>query len=269
MRAPLLPVACLLALPPLAAAVPAPPPLDAAWELGAQLAFADSARAFAQVGAAREARLGRAVMLLNAQPKSAAHVATARALLTALRTEQPDDEPGIAALYYLARIAQFHEEKPDLATARTRFGELAARHEDNFYGQLARLKLATLELYAPAAPATAAIDRVTAAETLGAPLRHAAIARDFHLLVAEACLRFDLPLGRALDHFLAADATGAPVREIVRSSLFIQIAECARQSGRAAIAHRYYRRFLAEFPRDARGATVRDRLAALPPEDGP
>lgn len=259
--------ACLLAVPLLGGAA-GPADLESAWGEGARLDFTGAARAFGRLGDGREARFGRAVMLLNAQPRSAANTAAARDLLTALRTEDPGDDTGVGALYYLARIAQFHEAQPDLATARARFTELIARHDAHFYGQLARLKLATLEIYAPATPSPAA-QRVAAAEALGAPLRQASLARDFHLLVAEACLRFELPVARALDHFLAAEATGAPVREVVRAALFVQIAECARETGRPELARRFYERFLAEFPRDARGATVRSRLAALPPEGGP
>jgi hypothetical protein len=242
--------------------------MEAAWSEGAQLSFADAARLFARAGDSRETRFGRAVMLLNAQPKTNANVAEGRALLLALRRERPDDDAGIGALYYLARIAQFHEARPDLAGARTHFATLIAEHGEHYYGQLARLKLATLALYDAADPRPPA-DRLAAAEALGAPLRHPGVTRDFHLLAAEAYLRFNLSLERALAHFLAAEAAGAPVRDVVRSALFIQIGECARDLGRHDLARRFYARFLAEFPRDARGATVRARLAGLPAEGAP
>jgi hypothetical protein len=245
-----------------------PAGMEAAWSEGAQLSFADAARHFAKLGDTREARFGRAVMLLNAQPKTNANVAEGRALLLALRRERADDDAGIGALYYLARVAQFHEARPDLAGARAHFATLIAQHGDHFYGQLARLKLATLALY-DAADSSSPADRLAAAEALGAPLRHPGVTRDFHLLAAEAYLRFNLSLERALAHFLAAEATGAPVRDVVRSALFIQIGECARELGRHELARRFYGRFLAEFPRDARGSTVRARLAGLPAEGAP
>ncbi|MBI5691064.1 MAG: hypothetical protein HZC55_13330 [Verrucomicrobia bacterium] len=240
----------------------------AAWEEGAQLSFADAARHFARLGDSREARFGRAVMLVNAQPKTLANVAEGRALFLALRRERADDEPGIGALYYLARIAQFHEARPDLAAARTSFATLVAEHGDHFYGQLARFKLATLALY-DAADTRPPAERLAAAEALGEPLHHPGIKRDFHLLAAEAHLRFHLSVEHALRHFLAAESGRAPVRDVVRAALFLQIGECARELGRHGLARRFYERFLAEFPRDARGATVRARLAGLPREVAP
>lgn len=241
--------------------------LESAWVEGAQLSFDRSAQAFAQLGPRRDARLGRAVMLLNAQPKTEANIAEARRLFTALRNENATDEPGIAALFYLARLAQFHERAPDLAAARGHYEELVRRHDAHFLGQLARFKLVVLTLYDAADPA-APPARLAAAEGWGAGIREPSIARDFHVHIADAYLRFAGPLERALEHLLAADATGASVRDLARALLYVQIAECARELGRVEIARRFYGRFLEEFPRDARGTTIRARLAQLGPGNG-
>lgn len=235
--------------------------LAAAWSEGSRLSFETAAQAFGRLEG-REARLGRAVMLINAQPKTAANITTARGLLTALRAERADDEPGIAALFYLARIAQFHGRVSDLETARTHFRELIALHPEHFFAQLARLKLATLLIYETESPSPPA-DRLAAAEELRVAAEHAGIARDFHLLMAGGYLRLAAAPERALDHLLAAEATRVVVRDGVRAALYLQIAECARELGRAELARRFYAAFLEEFPRDARGTTVRTRLAGL------
>lgn len=260
-------LALALGLPHLAGGA-TPEELAAAWAEGARLSFGAAAEAFAALGDAREARLGRAVMLINAQPKTAANISAARELLTALRAERGDDEPGIAALFHLARIAQFHGRAPDLAAARRHYQDLIAQHGAHFFGQLARLKLATLLVYDPEDPAPAR-DRLAAAEALGVANGDAGIARDYHLLMAGAYLRFNESQDRALEHLLAAERTRLVVRDVVRAALYVQIAECARELGRPALARLYYRRFLDEFPRDARGTTVRARLEWVREEEAP
>lgn len=246
--------------------------VDEAWQLGARLLFNDAARAFAEIEAAgtadrRESRFGRAVMLLNVQPKTEGNVEESRALLTAVRAEKPDDDIGIGALYYLARLAHYHGRNPDEAAARSLYEELIARHPDHAYGQLARLKLVTLVLY-ETETATPAAQRLIAAEALGAPLTDSSARSDFHLAMADAWLRFQADEQRALDHLRAADATGRLVRGSVRSGVFVQAGELARRLGQRELAISYYRRFLADFPRDTRAWTIRGRLADLAREGG-
>ena len=50
----------------------------------------------------------RGILFLNVQPKLQRNVDEARALLESVRQVDADDELGMSALYYLARIAEVH-----------------------------------------------------------------------------------------------------------------------------------------------------------------
>lgn len=252
----------LLAAPAWAAEKPPP-----GWAQGAQLFFNEAERAFREPAtradaAGREARFGRAVMLLGVQPKTGANLAESRALFSALRTEKSDDETGIAALYYLARLAQLHEAKPNLAEARARFRELAQKHAAHFFGQLAGLKLAVLALYDSDSAASPAA-RLAEAEAWGKGITIPSIAGDFHWLMAEGILRFSTDHAPAIEHLLVMERIGSAVRDQTRSNLFVTLGELARVSGRRELAARSYRQFLEAFPRDARSGTIRRRLAEV------
>ncbi len=256
--------AILLLLAPVARAAER---LPSAWEQGAQLFFNEAERAFREPAtradaAGREARFGRAVMLLGVQPKTGANLAEARTLLSALRVEKSDDESGIAALFYLARLAQLHEAKPNLTEARARFRELAEKHPDHFFGQLARLKLAMLALYDPDSGALPAA-RIAEAEGWGRGITLPSLAGDFHWLMAEGILRFSTDHAPAIEHLLAMERIGTAVRDQTRSNLFVTLGELARIAGRRELADRSYRQFLEAFPRDARSGTIRRRLAEV------
>jgi tetratricopeptide (TPR) repeat protein len=246
--------------------------LDEAWSLGARLLFNDAARAFDEIAREggerrREADFGRAVMLLNVQPKTNGNVEESRTLFTRVRAENEEDDFGIASLYYLARLAHYHGRVADAKTARRYYQELSERHPEHTYGQLARLKLVTLILYG-ADTAGSGADRLSAAEALGTLLKDPSMRSDFHLAMADAWLRFENNEQRALDHLVAAEETGHLVRDSVRASVYVQAGELARRLGHREQAISYYRRFLADFPRDTRAWTIRGRLTNLEGELG-
>jgi hypothetical protein len=231
------------------------------WDLGAGFDFKAAELQF-RLQDDRESQLGRAVMLFSLQPKTRSNLTQSEALLRALRAAEPADDSGIAALYYLARIAQLHISTPDLVSAKKHYATLIEQHGDHHFGQLARLKLAMLTIYAPDDEAPAEV-RLSQAETIGAPLVDAHVKCDFHLLLAAAHFRFSPSWEPALTHLLAAEATGQLVRDSARASTFVQVAECGRVLGQPELASVYYQKFLEQFPRDQRAAEIRRRLAQL------
>lgn len=243
------------------------PALEPIWETAARLQFNPAARAFAEEvtrTGGREARLGRAVMLLSVQPKTEANTREARGLLESIGREEVADDTDAAARYALARLLQLHAAKPDVPAAVATYRELIARHPDHPLGQLARLKLAGLELFALAEGTRE--ERLARAEQGIGAVHEPGVRRDYHLMLASGYFRLGDRDADALRHLLGAEATGRLARDSTRSSLFVQIAEVATRLGQRARAAEYYRRFLEQFPRDLRAATVRARLQALETE---
>jgi len=85
-------------------------PLHAGWQDLALVNASDAQRVFATAQetnpASREARLGAALTLLQLRSHTPSHVADSAELLENLRRENPNDDVGIGAAYYLARIQQ-------------------------------------------------------------------------------------------------------------------------------------------------------------------
>lgn len=234
-----------------------------AWDQAAVGLFKDAHAAFAQQSPAdRETRFGEAVTLINLQPKTDANLDHAASLLTAIAATGSTDELGISARYYLARIAQFHRASPDNAAALRIYRELSDLSSPHALAQRAVVQVALLELFEPRlAPAEirARFDRLDAR---GAALTEPSAIRDFHLVMGDAALRFNLGDSPALDHLLAADRAGI-TRAATQRDTWIRIAELARRTGRNDVAIAYYQRFLENFLRDSRRLMITERLAAL------
>ena len=119
------------------------PTLDDAWELSRRYQFNEAVKAFSDKddttppSVAAEAHFGLAVNLINRQPKTRANIERARRILEGLLAAEPESDLGIAARYFLGRIAQLHLQKPDIESAIEHFGYLVEHHPDNFWGQVA------------------------------------------------------------------------------------------------------------------------------------
>lgn len=241
--------------------------LAEARRLAAQFLFNDAhaayRRAEAEPSAAREARFGQALTLLNVQPQTTGNVALAARLLDRLvaETETEESDLAVAARYFRARIDHLHLSPPDVAAAAQRYAALYRAHPDHPLGGQALVKLAILQLY----------DRDDTRER-GAQLEEWAAAaagladpvarRDLHLVLGDAAQFFALPPAVALAQLRAGYALG--VEELgARASLLVTMAELARASGQSEVAAGYYREFLANFRRDTRVATVRERLREM------
>ncbi len=212
--------------------------------------------------ASREARLGEALAQLNAQPRSEARLADARRLFESLRAENPADDAGIAATYYLARLRQIHDYATDRTPAILAYRALLAAHPGHPIAELAAPKLAILLLYDDVAPAVWD-QRAQEIFTLLPQLQSPEARRDTRLILADALIKLRRDHARAyplLAHCLDANLI---VRVQRLNSALLQAAESARILGRNSEAAAYYARYLEQFPRDIKSSEVRHRLAAL------
>ncbi|HND62305.1 MAG TPA: tetratricopeptide repeat protein [Opitutaceae bacterium] len=244
-----------------ARAAGAPDADRAAWELIGAYKPEQALKEFqaSAGGDQRRHQLGEAMALLAQPIPVPDRVARGRALLEAVAAG--DDDLALAARFYLGRVAEFQAEPPDPRAAALRFERLIAEHPDSRWAQAALSRLAILWLYTAAGPATPAA-RVDEAERLAAAARQPQAIADLHLVIADAVFHYRLPDARALPHLLAAERT-AVLDPATRADVLVQIGELARLGGDRALAEKFYRTFLQEYPRDARQYPIRQQLAGL------
>lgn len=228
----------------------------------AQAAFAS---ALSADPASRNARLGAALALLQLRSRTDANIATAAAAFESLRRENPDDDAGIGAAYYLARIQQLHSSTPDRAAAVAGYRALLAAHPGHAYAQLAAPKLALLLLYDDVPPAEWE-RRVAEIEALIPQLTAPEAIRDTRLTLAMALIRLRNDHARAYPHFAACLAAGLVTRAPRLNTVLLHAAESAQVLGRPAEAAGYYSDFLANFPSDVKSDEIRRRLTQLKSE---
>jgi hypothetical protein len=210
----------------------------------------------------RTLQLGKALAQLNAPSRSDAHLAEARTILTRLRHEKPDDDTGIAAAYYLARIHQLYEQPADRGAAIQGFRALLAAHPGQPIAELAAPKLAVLLLYADV-PLPVWNERVAEIEALIPRLQSRPAQRDTRLVLADALVRLYSDHARAyplLQYCLAHDLI---VRPPAIAATLLEAAESARQLGLTADAAAYCRRYVEEFPYESSTDEIKRRLAQL------
>jgi hypothetical protein len=257
----------LLLLPGVGARAAAAPSgtLAEAWQLLANYRPDQALPKFEQLAArggadARTARLGAALSLL-AQPSTVPdRVAKAGGLLAGLAADGADDS-ALAAQFYLSRLAEFQSEPPDPVKAAAGFQRLIAEHPDSIWAQAAVPRLAILLLYTAAGPTDPA-GKIAAAELLVKSARQPLAVMELHLVISDAVFHHRLPDGQALPHLLAAEQTGG-LDPGTRADVLVQIGELSRLTGQPAQAARYYRTFLAAYPRDARQYSIRRQLASV------
>ena len=211
---------------------------------------------------AREASFGLALTLLNTQPKTDANLDQAASLLDDI-IAGPQDDLGAWAGYFRSRVEQVHRTRPDPDLARKLFTELIERDAASAAAQFAVVKRALIDLYGGEIGKS---QRVVMAELESAllTLTHDPARRDLHLLMADAAVRVFLDNEAALRHLLAADQIGI-ARTNTRGDVWAGIAGIARLLGQTKMARDYEERFVAEFPRDSRSATIVQRLKTDPP----
>ena len=209
----------------------------------------------------------RGVLLLNAQPKLQRNIDQARSLLETVRQTRGDDETGLSALYYLARIAQFYADPRDPAAAATLYSELIARAPRHPLAQEAAARLAALRLFEDVPPEEEA-KRLAEFEGMADRLTVPTARRDLHFVLAAALLESTADKEGALRHLLAAEEAGIVRQELVGSTL-VRIAVLARELGHREVAITHYKKFLASFQRDGRVYMLSEQLKALETEAVP
>lgn len=197
----------------------------------------------------RKSRLGQALVLLGAQPRTDARIHEARTILEELRAGNPNDDTGIAATYQIARIDQLFAQPANPAAAIATYRELLARHPGNPIAERAAPKLTLLLLYAEVENATWE-QHVAEITALLPSLQSPSAQRDTRLVLADALLRLRNDHARALPLFEYCLQRNLIVRPPGIASALLTAAECARVVGRKAEAAAYYRRYVQEFPRE-------------------
>ena len=199
--------------------------------------------------------------MLNVQPKLPGNIEQAHTLLEAVRQSRADDETGLDALYYLARIAQFHADPGDAAKAASLYRELIARAPDSPLAQEAVARLAAMRLFADVSPEERRA-RLDECEAAAGRLTVPAARRDAHFVLAEALLLFTEDKAGVLRHLLAAEEAGIARRQLAADTT-ARIAVLARELGRRDVAVAHYRKFLAEYQRDGRAYMLGEQLKEL------
>jgi len=209
----------------------------------------------------RERDFCHAVILLDLQPLTESRLDDAEQRFHRLRAARNDDEIAVAAGYLLARSRQLYRQRPDHAEAARLYRETMAHPRGGPWAELARVKLALLELYV--LPAVNPSARIAAARTLLTGAGEDFTRRDLHRLIARATLFYDLDPAGALADLLAAEAIGGLQGEPHADQL-VQLTELAWEFGRTAEAARFHARLVAEHPRDVRAWGLAEKLAGRP-----
>lgn len=228
-----------------------------AWRLLAAGEVATAAADFAR-GGDREARVGRATALLAAQPRTAATLERARALLEGVVEEKLQDDWAVMAEYLLARWHEVHAITPDPAEGEKRLLALLEARAGHPWADAAASKLAIAWFAAERDEAEFARKERSFAGLLER-VRDAAARRDARLVVADAALRLGPDHVRALPHFRALAEEAEALRPSLRARVLFQVAESAAALGLREEAAAGWRRFAEEFPNDARTGEARRR----------
>ncbi len=241
-----------------------PPTLSEAWKLSRLYRFNEAADAFEEMLAtqssdsALETKFDLAVTLINRQPKTRANIDRARNLLEDVSEAASASDFGIAAKYFLGRIAHLHLHPPRIDEAIEHFRYLVEHHPRHFWGQATASKYGFLQLYRQNSPAER--ERLfRELEPLAENLTSPFLRSNFHFILGTAAVRFGILPERALFHFIEADRGGL-ISGRARTDGLLRVGELARQVGEWQLAARYYRRYLEEFRRDPPRDLVRDRL---------
>ncbi|GIL00061.1 MAG: hypothetical protein BroJett029_42690 [Alphaproteobacteria bacterium] len=238
--------------------LPAVTPAEA-WRALADSRPQDVLRMLRSLPAGRETQLIRALALMHRQPVTDEALRQAEILLVSLAAGE--DDFALQAHFLQARLHQVHYAQPDPARAAELYAALAARQPGSRWAQLARVKLALLQLYVLPTPAGPEA-RLQAAEAELARLAEPALQRDLHLQIGLAGLHHGLPPARVLPHLLAADRIGG-VPGVAQEDLVLQIGELSLRVGDFATARAYFERYLRDYAVNPRCFTVRHRLREL------
>ena len=234
-----------------------------AWAQAADLDYSGAYRAFSQIRDCRpedpkDAKFGQAIVLLGLQLRTRQNIAMARELFSAMHGANADHDLGIAAWYFVARIDHYHRHDTDASAAKSAYLAISERHPDHFFGQLAFMQYATMEIYENMMSPNldSILDRLGKQGTF---IEQPIIKRNFHRILAETYLYRQISDERALNHFNIALDIGF-TRPWTAAKTILVHAELARDLGRYDRAERSYRSFIEQFPRHSHYNLIRARL---------
>jgi tetratricopeptide (TPR) repeat protein len=240
--------------------------LKSAWEEASRLLVNDANRSFNKIKNAegeekRVVLYGRAITLINVQPKTSTNIDKAKALFNEVIAGSETDDLSVASLFALARIAQIYQLRPDDEEAILLYTDLIKRHPNHTLAQKAYAKRAVLRAYSlKKEPDLENRFQLIVKE---APLVIEPTARrDYMSLLANLAINLEKPPGLILDFLIQVEATGM-LSERGLGDLYVRLGEFARAAGKKDIAIHYYNVFLNTSIRDMRRLIVRERLEEL------
>ncbi|MDQ8203925.1 hypothetical protein [Pelagicoccus sp. SDUM812003] len=186
----------------------------------------------------------------------------AQSLFRSLVAENDSDAIGLASLYYLARIAQSNPIEQDMTVAKQLYYDLYLPNKDRFFGQMAFIKYATMEIYDEQGEEPDVARRLSELERMAASLSLPEIRRNFHRIAGEAYVHFDLDARAAFEHLETAYEMGLPV-ESIRIEVLELLAELGEQVGEPRRALQAYNELLLIDPRHERAEHFRSRAREL------
>jgi hypothetical protein len=156
---------------------------------------------------------------------------------------------------------QIHRFDPDEAEAGRMFRALSLAFPEHYFGQLAFLNYATINIYQQ--PDVAAIGQALyRLEEEGEFLTVSDVKRNFFRLLGETHLYYDISPRKGEDLFVAAMEVGF-IRPGLRAKMLLRVAELARKRGDDTTARKYYETLLSEFVRSRYRYITQKRLESL------
>ncbi len=173
----------------------------------------------------------------------------------------PNDDVGLASAYYLAQIDHRYLDEPNLEAARSAYRSLYDRYPRRFFGELAFLKFALIEIYGGSTEEGPA-ERLKRLEADGKRLVLPDMRRGFHRSLGEAYRSFGLSESKAYEHLKVAYEIETSVPE-TQTELMLTVAELAEAHGDLGVAIAALQKFLTVAPSDERRTAIAQRMADL------
>lgn len=239
------------------------------WEQEAMLIYSESSPEFARLRSIgrenkRLALYTRALEILHGRVEADGeepHVAAQR-YLNMLVADDDSDAISLASRYYLARIALTSPARQDVEAAKQLYYDLYKAHSDRFFGQMALVKYATLEIYDDDGSGTEVFERIQKLEPLAARVTVPELRRNFHQILGEAYASFQLDSRMAYHHLEKAYEMGIPVPSI-RVDVLVRLAELGDELGQLEQSLRAYDELLLLAPRHERAGEFSQRAREL------
>lgn len=239
-------------------------PAELGWELASRSLFAQAIPYFEKalehnvVQDRAWLEFGRAVCLLNRQPRSGASIE--EALGEFMRLSQ-SDVSGLrsAAVFFVWRINDFYLETSNDHSDQRYANVIIDAGDVSFYNQFGKLKYATKHLMLFS---NGSDDTTKELLESSAAITDNSLARNFERIVGEFLVLTEGLPDEGWVRFANAERLGFDQIRLKRDVLLI-VARQAERAGEHDIAQAYYARFAKEYPRDVRTKWATDQVARL------